>query len=61
MRRSLVKAFAAEEDLIGIWVYTYRRWGEAQADKYLYQIELGLNQICVTPQVGKISFDLRFG
>lgn len=30
---------AAEEDLLGIWDYTCRRWGPGQADTYLDQIE----------------------
>lgn len=30
---------AAEEDLRGIWRYTYETWGLDQAEKYLDQIE----------------------
>ncbi|GHH05122.1 type II toxin-antitoxin system RelE/ParE family toxin [Pseudodonghicola xiamenensis] len=30
---------AAEEDLRGIWAYTYETWGADQADRYLDQIE----------------------
>ncbi len=30
---------AAEEDLRGIWRYTYETWGADQAEKYLDQIE----------------------
>ncbi|MEX0281988.1 MAG: type II toxin-antitoxin system RelE/ParE family toxin [Arenibacterium sp.] len=30
---------AAEEDLRGIWRYTFETWGPAQADTYLDQIE----------------------
>lgn len=29
---------SAQEDLKGIWVYTYKRWGEAQADTYFDRI-----------------------
>jgi plasmid stabilization system protein ParE len=29
----------AEEDLIEIWIYSARQWGEAQADKYLHTLE----------------------
>lgn len=31
--------FAAEEDLRGIWRYTYETWGLDQAEKYFDQIE----------------------
>ncbi len=30
---------AAEEDLRGIWRYTYETWGADQADRYFGQIE----------------------
>jgi toxin ParE1/3/4 len=30
---------AAEEDLRGIWRYTFETWGSEQADKYLNQFE----------------------
>ena len=30
---------AAEEDLRGIWSYTFDTWGSDQADRYLDQIE----------------------
>jgi toxin ParE1/3/4 len=30
---------AAEEDLRGIWRYTFETWGPEQADKYLDQLE----------------------
>lgn len=30
---------AAEEDLLGIWRYTYKKWGFDQAETYFDQIE----------------------
>jgi len=33
MPRTLAKYQAAETDLIGIWVYSYEQWSEAQADR----------------------------
>lgn len=29
----------AEADLRGIWIYTFQTWGEAQADKYLNDLD----------------------
>ena len=29
----------AEADLRGIWIYTFQTWGEAQADKYLDDLD----------------------
>ena len=29
----------AEADLRGIWIYTFQTWGEAQADKYLDNLD----------------------
>ena len=34
MSRTYRLALAAEEDLLAIWLYTDRRWGEEQADIY---------------------------
>ncbi|MCH8544000.1 MAG: type II toxin-antitoxin system RelE/ParE family toxin [Alcanivorax sp.] len=35
----------AESDLISIWVYTCEKWGAEQADRYLDQLEAGMNQL----------------
>lgn len=29
----------AEADLRGIWIYTFQTWGEAQADRYLNDLD----------------------
>ena len=29
----------AKKDLEEIWLYTYKKWGEAQADKYVSEID----------------------
>ena len=36
---------AAEADLTGIWDYTFETWGEAQADRYLEQMEACFERI----------------
>ena len=37
--RTYELTLAAEEDLRGIWSYTYETWGIDQADRYFDQIE----------------------
>jgi toxin ParE1/3/4 len=41
----------AESDLIGIWVYTCEEWGVDQADKYLDQLEAGMQQLINHPSL----------
>lgn len=53
MNRLLVKDNAAEADLIGIWLYSFENWGEAQADRYLDAIEKTLKKIAVNPEGGE--------
>ncbi len=38
MRKVYVQALA-EVDLLNIWQYTFEEWGEAQADKYLDELD----------------------
>lgn len=51
----------AREDLIGIWLYTFEQWGEAQADKYLDEIEDAIAQLRRNPKLGRPRDDLRAG
>jgi plasmid stabilization system protein ParE len=44
----------AERDLVGIWRYSLAQWGEAQADRYLDELEEGFSalleiQSCAPP------------
>lgn len=53
---SYILTKAAEEDLISIWRYTFKTWGEKQADHYFNLMELG----CETLNEKKVlwkSFD----
>ena len=42
----------AESDLADIWIYTCTEWGADQADKYLDQLERGINQLIDNPGLG---------
>ena len=61
MDRKLGKDNAAEADLIGIWVYSFETWGEAQADRYLAALENGIRQLVESPRNGKPRDELREG
>jgi len=59
--REIVIRPRARDDLIGIWRYSFDEWGEAQADKYLAEIEAGINQLQNHPHLGKDRDDVRAG
>ena len=59
--REIRKRARAETDLIEIWVYTYERWGEEQAEGYLAQLEEGINQLRRFPEQGRRRDDVRKG
>jgi len=61
MPRRLVKDTAAETDLIGIWVYSFKTWGEAQADRYLDALEHGMRKLAADPRAGDQRDALRQG
>lgn len=61
MARKLVKDQAAETDLVGIWVYTFNQWSEAQADRYLSALEDGIQKLVGEPEDGKQRDSLRKG
>ena len=59
--REIVIRPRAREDLIGIWRYSFDEWGEAQADKYLEELEAGIKQLQQHPHLGKDRDDVRAG
>ncbi|WP_150526909.1 type II toxin-antitoxin system RelE/ParE family toxin [Roseibium sediminis] len=52
---------AAKSDLVDIWAETYRQWGEAQADRYLDDIDCALKELIANPQIGSDCSDLLQG
>ncbi len=42
----------AEQDLIAIWIYSFENWGPKQADDYLDQINVALDNIASNPEIG---------
>ena len=43
---------AAKEDLIDIWLSTQARWGEAQADSYLDDLDRAFRSLADNPRKG---------
>lgn len=43
----------AIEDLNEIWLYTYEKWSQNQADKYYASVEFACMQIGENPELGK--------
>ena len=51
----------AEADLKNIWLYSFPTWGEAQADRYLEQLEAGIRRLVEHPGLGKRRENIRAG
>jgi toxin ParE1/3/4 len=46
------KSARAEQDLLDIWLYTFRTWGEVQADRYLDELGQGIRLLAANPSLG---------
>lgn len=51
----------AEQDLLDIWLYTYRTWGETQADRYLDELHRGIRLLAENPTLGSDYGHIRHG
>jgi len=59
--RQLVVSDRAEADLREIWVYSFRTFGEAQADRYLDELDAGLRECGAEPDRGTSRQEIRIG
>jgi len=59
--RRLVVSERAEADLREIWLYSFKTWGEAQADRYLGELDAGLRECGAEPERGKCRDAVRPG
>ena len=59
--RTLVINHRAEADLREIWVYSFKNWGEGQADRYLDRLDDGLRECGAKPEVGNQRNRVRVG
>ena len=55
------KQALAEEDLIGIWNYTFKQWGAEQADTYLDQLNESIAILAENPRLGINCDSIRQG
>ncbi len=51
----------AKTDLNNIYKYTYKKWGEKQADKYYDLLSEGIDNLKTHPEIGKEAGDIRAG
>jgi toxin ParE1/3/4 len=51
----------AERDLLSIGEYTMRTWGNAQADRYLGDLEECCGLLAVSPELGSLCDHIRPG
>lgn len=49
----------AKEDLRGMWDYTFDKWGEAQADKYITLLYERFSWLAVRPLIGRRRTDIH--
>ncbi|MCB9879036.1 MAG: type II toxin-antitoxin system RelE/ParE family toxin [Planctomycetes bacterium] len=57
----MVLSERAEADLRGIWLYSLNTWGEAQADRYLDELDAGLRACGAEPERGRSRDEVRPG
>ena len=51
----------AEADLLSIGEYTFRKWGETQAARYLRELEDCCQMLARNPALGRLCEDIRPG
>ena len=61
MSRTLLISRCAEADLLEIWLWTHRQFGEAQADRYLDELDASMRRCGEKPESGKDRDALRQG
>ncbi|HEX5053751.1 MAG TPA: type II toxin-antitoxin system RelE/ParE family toxin [Planctomycetota bacterium] len=61
MTRRLVVSERAEADLREIWLYSFKTWGEAKADRYLDALDAGLHGCGAEPENGRRRDEVRPG
>jgi toxin ParE1/3/4 len=52
LRRTTRKSKLAENDLIGIWEYSFEQWDGPQADRYLDELDEAIRLLTNNPDLG---------
>ena len=55
------KQVKAKADLRGIWLYSYKKWGERQADHYYDEMIKGIDLIADYPEIGIACDEIKKG
>ncbi|MFG0284470.1 MAG: type II toxin-antitoxin system RelE/ParE family toxin [Phycisphaerales bacterium JB039] len=61
MKRALAISARAQVDLLEIWLWTHDRFGDAQADRYLDELDAGIRACATRPESGKDREAIRPG
>jgi toxin ParE1/3/4 len=59
--RRYVLSPAAQADLEQIWEYSCERWSDEQAEKYVREIQRGIERIVDDPLIGRPCEEVRAG
>jgi toxin ParE1/3/4 len=51
----------AEDDLLAIASYTLRKWGKAQAVRYIDELEVCCQKLADIPALGRVCDEIRVG
>ncbi len=57
----IVKSPDAEIDLENIWLYSFEKWSEGQADRYYDELIDGIEKLVDNPMLGKSREKVRQG
>ena len=52
---------AAQADVEQIWAFSVDRWGRDQAEKYLREIQRGIDRVADNPMIGRVRDEVRSG
>ena len=52
---------AAQADVEQIWAFSVDRWGRDQAEKYLLEIQRGIDGVADNPMIGRVCDEVRSG
>tara|TARA_R110001592_G_C13088740_1_gene743256 strand:- start:790 stop:1098 length:309 start_codon:yes stop_codon:yes gene_type:complete len=55
----IIKQALAEQDLVDIWLYTFKEWGEQQADKYLDELDASIQLLADQPLICRERTELE--
>ena len=60
MHKTLIRP-GARNDIKKIWRYSYKNWGEEQADTYTFSLGQAINEIPENPEIGSSIEHVRKG